>query len=102
MQRDFQLEYDPIHHRLRCNGHILNLAATAFLFNTANEALVAYNNEGVSESALPSEKELEEWRQKGPLGRLHNLVVWIHRSPQRRTRFLALSHGLGLIRDNLT
>jgi hypothetical protein len=38
--------------------------------------------------------------KKGPLGKLHNLVVYIQRTPQRRSKFSALSHGLGLVRDN--
>ena len=98
----FNISYDPHLHRLRCNGHVLNLAANAFLFNTADEALAAYNNPGILEAALPSEKELDAWRKKGPLGKLHNLVVHIQRTPQRRTKFSALSHGLGLVRDNST
>jgi len=30
---------------------------------------------------------LETWRRKGPLGKLHNIIVWISHSPQRRDRF---------------
>ena len=96
------IKYDPDHHRLRCNGHILNLAAQSFLFNTADEALTTQNNPGISAKDLPSEKEIEEWRAKGPLGKLHNLVVHIHRSPQRRNQFKIFSHGLLPTRDNST
>ena len=95
-------KYDSDHHRLRCNGHILNLAAQSFLFNTADEALTTQNNPGISARDLPSEKEIEEWCIKGPLGKLYNLVVYIHRSPQRRNQFKIFSHGLLPTRDNST
>jgi len=48
--------------------------------------------------------EIQEWRKKGPLGKLHNIVVYIQRSAQRIQRFKSLieANGLGLIRDNST
>jgi hypothetical protein len=45
---------------------------------------------------------MDNWRQKGPLGKLHNLVVYIQRSPQRMASFLLLSQGKRLARDNKT
>ena len=45
---------------------------------------------------------MELWRQKGPLGKLHNIVVFIQRSPQRKELFLQLSHGRHLVRDQQT
>jgi hypothetical protein len=46
---------------------------------------------------------MQRWRDKGPLGKLHNTVVYIQRSPQRREAFADLStKRLGLIRDNST
>jgi hypothetical protein len=77
----FNITYDPHLHRLHYNGYVLNLAANAFLFNTADEALATYNNPGILEAALPSEKELDAWRNDRPLGKLHNLVVYIQRTP---------------------
>jgi len=53
-------------------------------------------------SFLPTELEMENWRQKGPLGKLHNIVVYIQRSPQRIAAFLKLSSGKRLVRDNKT
>jgi hypothetical protein len=88
---------------LRCNGHVINLAAQAFLFQDtergAADALAADNN-GLS--SVPTEQEIEKWRKKGSLGRLHNIVVSIQRSTQRIERFKALSEGKVLIRDNST
>ncbi|OAF56031.1 Phospholipase C [Pseudogymnoascus destructans] len=39
LQEQHNLTYDPLHYRLRCNGHIINLAAQSFLFNTETETL---------------------------------------------------------------
>ena len=32
-------------------------------------------------------KELQMWRKRGPVGKLHNIVVFICRTPQRREKF---------------
>ncbi|GKU15585.1 unnamed protein product, partial [Fusarium langsethiae] len=37
--RRYDIQYDPKVHRLRCQGHIINLAAKAFLFITDDEKL---------------------------------------------------------------
>jgi hypothetical protein len=101
LTEQYMLNWDPIQHRLRCNGHIINLTAYAFLFYTLEEALDdTQNSESVYE--IPTEVEMLRWRQKGPLGKLHNIVVHIQRSVQRRTEFQELSSGLNLIRDNST
>ncbi|KID81519.1 transposase-like protein [Metarhizium guizhouense ARSEF 977] len=96
----YQIVYNAEHHRLRCNGHIINLAAQSFLFQTSDESLADEN----SPSALttPTELEMEQWRRKGPLGKLHNIVVYIQRSPQRLANFRELSGGRNLVRDNST
>jgi hypothetical protein len=39
LRRDFRLNYDPIHHCIRCQGHIINLAVKSFLFVTDKETL---------------------------------------------------------------
>jgi hypothetical protein len=70
------------------------------LFSKNEEALSLDNNSNVS--YLPTEQEINDWRQKGPLGKLHNLVVYIQRSPQRIASFLLLSQGKRLVRDNKT
>ena len=45
---------------------------------------------------------MESWRQQGPLGKLHNIVVYIQRSTQRIQAFKELSRGRRLVRDNST
>jgi hypothetical protein len=62
--------------RIRCFGHILNLVTRALMYP--------------KEAQLPEdidEEDFDGWRKSGPVGRLHNLVVWIHRS-QLATDFL--------------
>ena len=51
-----------------------------------------------------TEEEMRSWRRKGPLGKIHNIVVYIQRSTQRTEAFKALleANGLGLTRDNAT
>jgi hypothetical protein len=79
--RDQEVPYNGKQYRLRCNGHIINLAAQSFLFQTADEALEDYKYQNAEIFATPSESEMEEWRKKGPLSKLHNIVVSIKRSP---------------------
>lgn len=93
--------WEPVHHRLRCNGHVINLAVQSFLFKADSEDLSIDNNIDLMET--PTEQEMEMWRKKGPLGKLHNIVVYIQRSSQRQAAFKSYSPGgLGLIRDNKT
>lgn len=96
----YQITYRAEHHRLRCNGHIINLAAQSFLFDTDDQALAKENN--ASLLTTPTELEMQQWRQKGPLGKLHNIVVYIQRSTQRLANFRELSGGRNLVRDNST
>ena len=95
--RRFDIHYDPKIHRLRCQGHIINLAAKAFLFVTENEKLE--RDDCGNSTTL---KEIRAWREKGPLGKLHNFVVFIQRSVQRSRKFLVLSGNRKLVRDNDT
>jgi hypothetical protein len=50
----------------------------------------------------PSEEDIEQWRKRGAIGKLHNIVVYITLSPQRLQTFTALTDGLSLLRDNDT
>jgi len=81
------VKIDPIKQRLHYIGHILNLAYKAFLFVTDDENLKEDDN-SILKATL---KEIEEWKKKGPLGKLYNFVVFIQRSTQRINKFLALS-----------
>ena len=46
--------------------------------------------------------DIELWRRKGPLGKLHNFVVFIQGSVQREQKFWELSRNRHLARDNST
>ncbi|KID81930.1 transposase-like protein [Metarhizium guizhouense ARSEF 977] len=59
--RRFDIQYDPKVHRLRCQGHIINLAAKAFLFVSDKEKIE--HDESGNNATL---KEIRAWRQKGP------------------------------------
>jgi hypothetical protein len=83
-------DLDPKKRRLRCFGHIVNLAAKAFLFGKDPEA---FEVEADSYARLQQEdKELEAWRRLGPIGKLHNVVVYIRKTPQRREAFMKLAN----------
>lgn len=92
--------------RLRCWGHIMNLAAKAFLFGENSED---FDVEIIVNRTLKRERaELQVWRRCGPIGKLHNVVVFIRRSPQRQEAFKDLAEigeafaELVLIQDNAT
>jgi hypothetical protein len=95
---DYEIKYEPKVHRLRWQGHILNLAAHSFLFVTEEESLESNN---VDKYAVTLD-EMERWRRCGPLGKLHNSVVYIQRSTIRIQRFKKLSHRRAPVRDNST
>ncbi len=90
--------YDPRHRRLRCNGHVINLAVQEFRFG---EKVDDYEYpEEMTRS--PSSQQIEQWRKLGPLGKLHNINIYIMKSPQRVQKFRGISGGLMPRRDNGT
>jgi hypothetical protein len=74
--------FDPVSARLRCFGHVLNLAVKAILWGADLEAFEVDMNAAQDELA-----ELLEWRRKGPMGKLHNILTYILKTPQRRDEF---------------
>ena len=77
--------------RLRCLGHVVNLAAQAFLLGkkadtTLEELELAYSRHDFELIA-------KIWRKQGALGRLHNIVRYIRMSPQRREEFRKIVVG---------
>jgi hypothetical protein len=78
----------PRERRVRCLGHIINLAAKAFLFGGDKDSFEdVHISSAVPVTAL--EAEMAFWRTKGPLGKLHNLIVYIRKTSQRRDAFQA-------------
>lgn len=74
--------------RSRCLGHIINLAAKAFIFGVkvdVFEAEDATYQHRRDEDALAAARAL--WRRKGAVGKFHNICVFIKASPQRQQIF---------------
>jgi hypothetical protein len=73
-----ELGFKKQHRRLRCCGHIINLVARSILFGTDVDAF---------EEDCQADKEIQDevqlWRSKGPIGKLHNIIHWVQRSGQR-------------------
>ncbi len=97
----WKLNYNAKTHRLRCHGHILNLACQSFLFKTDNESITEIEDDGTRKYNT-TKADITKWRKYGPLGKLHNIVVFIQGSVQREQQFWELSNGLRLARDNST
>ena len=83
---------EPDSRRVRCLGHILNLAAKAFLFGKDADAFEEDTNSKRNNAHIEKLREL--WRKKGPIGKFHNLVLYIRVTPQRREEFLDLLKGI--------
>ena len=73
--------------RLRCFGHIINLAARALLDPSSAELKVAAGE--LEDDAYAS----SAWQSIGSLGKLHKLVKYILASPQRREEFGDIKGG---------
>lgn len=78
---------DILDRRLRCYGHILNLVGRAFLYGGDFESFEQESQ--ILDSLDRDEDFLKLWRQRGPVGKLHNLVRWVRSSPQRTAYFQA-------------
>jgi len=84
--------------RLRCLGHIINLAAKAFLFGKSIKAFEADDYEDFDAA-------YKLWQSSGPVGQIHFIQVFIRSSSQRRETFTRLQNGatsLTILDDNKT
>lgn len=75
---------------LCCFGQIVNLLVKALLFGMAVNQNVGAGREEESNMICRKQKKILFLRQFGLLGRVHNIIIWIRRSPQRIQMFLAL------------
>ena len=84
---NISISFDPIKRRLRCFGHVINLVVKSFLWGLDVEAfeceVSGYEDSGSSEAI----EEILAWRKRGPVGKPHNICVWICWTPQRRDAF---------------
>ena len=93
---DFLPGVDWVSRRGRCLGHIINLAAKAFLFGKGSDVfdtVADLDEEDVEVKETIIERAQMEWRKQGPIGKLHNLVVAIRKTPQRREAFQVCQVG---------
>jgi hypothetical protein len=75
--------------RLRCLGHIINLSAKALLFGS-DEGCFDFEISEIATLRFEVRHALEVlafWRKKGPISRLHNIIIWIQKTPQRQQAF---------------
>ena len=86
------IEYNARQHRLRCNGQIINLAVSAFLFAKHPDAEVQAESNGESPLS-PSTADPSIWRKMGPLGKLYNIIIYITASTPRTLAFSRKSGG---------
>jgi hAT family C-terminal dimerisation region len=104
-------DLDSSRRRSRCLGHIINLAAKAFLFGKDTAAFEASvdsleDNDDLDSNEMKTAQEA--WRKKGAIGKFHNIVVFIRSSPQRREAFKSclvgdeITDDLMVILDNST
>jgi hypothetical protein len=73
--------------RSRCLGHIINLAAKAFIFGQDIEGFEReeeLDNLRLDHDLLRSQAR---WRAKGPIGKFHNIVVFARSSSSRKLEF---------------
>lgn len=73
--------FDASERHMLCMGHIVILTAQQVLFGSDVDAFEPELHTSVEEL------ELSQWRSKGPIGRLHNLVKYITSSAKRREAF---------------
>jgi hypothetical protein len=110
-----ELGFNAAQRHVRCIGHIINLVAHKVLFGSNVES---FEHE-LTSNITAEVAELTTWRRKGPIGKLHNLIIYITHSANRReafdrlqeAAFESIADGDGnalkprpkqLIRDNLT
>lgn len=74
--------------RLRCFGHIINLAARSLLNPTGSELTIA-----ASELEIDELISATAWQSTPALSKLHKLVKYILASPQRREEFGEITGG---------
>jgi hypothetical protein len=99
-----ELNINPKKSRLRCAAHIMNLVTKAILYGTDTDCIddvlkhvesadpgdVYDGNVSQFEATLKSQDELavlRAWRKKGPVGKLHNIVLHARATPARRMFF---------------
>ena len=86
------IEWKAEHWQIRCIGHIINLAVQAFLFANCvgMDELESYDRQEERGEGDEEERRVK-FRLMGPLGKIHNIVVYIRGSSARTTEFQELT-----------
>ena len=87
-----KIDWNSAYRRIRCIGHIINLAVQAFLFQNLIEMdeLESYDHQEESNR----QEERMKFQRMGPLGKLHNIVVHIQGSSSRTKEFKEYAHRM--------
>jgi len=103
LREEEEIEWDATHWRIRCTGHIINLAVQAFLFLNliGMDELESYDDQEKKGETGNEEQKRAKFRLLGPLGQLHNIIVHIRGSTARTNEFLELA-GRKIPLDNRT
>jgi hypothetical protein len=95
--KEEDLVWESSRWRLRCLGHIINLAVQAFLFHNVIgiEEMKSYDElEESGELGELGDETKQKFRLLGPLGKLHNIIVNIRSSAGRTAEFLELAERM--------
>ncbi|OXV05614.1 hypothetical protein Egran_06618, partial [Elaphomyces granulatus] len=103
LREEEQVDWDPVFQRVRCIGHIINLAVQDFLFQDIinMQQLAAYDEEDERGNVEDEAGRRSTVRGIGSLGKLHNIVTFIRGSPGRTKRFKKVA-GRMIPLDNRT
>ncbi len=124
LSQEYGISFDPVSSRTRCAGHIINLSLQAFLFATSEDALQAAMEQAQDEASdvtvvdalhdqmhsstrqtshgkRKKRNDTAGWRSIGPLGKLHNIAVFIRNSTVRNDAWDDIA-GKALGIDNIT
>ncbi len=94
LEEEEDIQWNPVFHRVRCMGHVLNLAVSAFLF-PKTERLESIPEHNIEEEALSAAAPSHTtFRDMGPLRKLHNIAVYIRNSPGRTKEFKELARRI--------
>jgi len=78
LEEEEDIQWNPVFHRVRCIGHVINLAVSAFLFSGVRiEQLESIPESDAEEMALSvAASPPTTFRNMGLLGKLHNITVY--------------------------
>jgi len=99
--KEEDIEWNSKYRRVRCTGHIINLAVQAFLFHDLIEIEQLESYDRLEGERIMDEDSQAAFRLLGPLGKLHNIIVYIRSSASRTKHFQDLA-GRMIPLDNRT